>query len=133
MRYTGPMRYSTVRRYAVLLAAATFIAAATSACARRAPDAASVAAAELPKEARATLANIRSGPPFPYERDGVAFGNREQLLPAKPRGYYREYTVRTPGERSRGARRIVCGGKPASPEACWYTDDHYSSFRRIIE
>lgn len=133
MRYTGPMRYSTVRRYAVLLVAATFIAAATSACARRAPDAASVAVAELPKEARATLANIRSGPPFPYERDGVVFGNREELLPAKPRGYYREYTVRTPGERSRGARRIVCGGKPASPEACWYTDDHYSSFRRIIE
>ena len=133
MRYTGSMRYSAVRRYAVLLVAATFVAAATSACARRAPDAASVAAAELPKEARATLANIRSGPPFPYERDGVAFGNREQLLPAKPRGYYREYTVRTPGERSRGARRIVCGGKPASPEACWYTDDHYSSFRRIIE
>ena len=133
MRYTGSMRYSAVRRYAVLLVAATFVAAATSACARRAPDAASVAAAELPKEARATLANIRSGPPFPYERDGIAFGNREQLLPAKPRGYYREYTVRTPGERSRGARRIVCGGKPASPEACWYTDDHYSSFRRIIE
>ena len=117
----------------MLLVAATFVAAATSACARQAPDAAAVAVAELPKEARATLANIRSGPPFPYERDGVAFGNREQLLPAKPRGYYREYTVRTPGERSRGARRIVCGGKPASPEACWYTDDHYSSFRRIIE
>jgi ribonuclease T1 len=127
------MRYRTVRRYAVLLVAATFVAAATSACARRAPDAASVAVAELPSEARATLANIRSGPPFPYERDGVAFGNRELLLPAKPRGYYREYTVRTPGERSRGARRIVCGGKPTSPEACWYTDDHYSSFRRIIE
>ena len=133
MRYTGSMRYSAVRRYAVLLVAATFVAAATSACARGAPDAASVAVADLPKEARATLANIRSGPPFPYERDGIAFGNREQLLPAKPRGYYREYTVRTPGERSRGARRIVCGGKPASPEACWYTDDHYSSFRRIIE
>ena len=133
MRYTGPMRYSTVRRYAVLLVAATFVATANSACARRAPDAASVAGAERPKEARATLANIRSGPPFPYDRDGVAFGNREQLLPAKPRGYYREYTVRTPGERSRGARRIVCGGKPTSPEACWYTDDHYSSFRRIIE
>ena len=133
MRYTGPMRYRTAGRLAVLLVAATLVAAASSACARKAPDAASVAAAELPKEARQTLANVRAGPPFPYERDGIAFGNREQLLPAKPRGYYREYTVRTPGERSRGARRIVCGGKPASPEACWYTDDHYSSFRRIIE
>jgi len=121
------------RRFVVLLVAATLVAAATSACARKAPDAAAVAASELPKEARATLANIRSGPPFPYERDGVAFANREQILPSKPRGYYREYTVRTPGERTRGARRIVCGGKPTSPDACWYTDDHYSSFRRIIE
>ena len=122
-----------VRRFAVLLVTATVVAAATSACARKAPDAATVAAAELPKEARATLANIRSGPPFPYERDGIAFGNRERLLPAKPRDYYHEYTVRTPGDRTRGARRIVCGGKPTSPDACWYSDDHYSSFRRILE
>jgi len=133
LRYTGPMRYRVIRRYGVLLVAAMLVAATTSACARKGPDAASVAVAELPAEARATLADIRSGPPFRYERDGVTFGNREQLLPPKPRGYYREYTVRTPGERSRGARRIVCGGKPTSPEACWYTDDHYSSFRRIIE
>ena len=122
-----------VRRFAVLLVTATVVAAATSACARKAPDAATVAAAELPKEARATLANIRSGPPFPYERDGIAFGNRERLLPAKPRDYYHEYTVRTPGDRTRGARRIVCGGRPTSPDACWYSDDHYSSFRRILE
>ena len=122
-----------VRRFAVLLVAATVVAAAPSACARKAPDAATVAAAELPKEARATLANIRSGPPFPYERDGIAFGNRERLLPAKPRDYYHEYTVRTPGDRTRGARRIVCGGRPTSPDACWYSDDHYSSFRRILE
>ena len=122
-----------VRRFAVLLVAATVVAAATSACARKAPDAATVAAAESPKEARAPLANIRSGPPFPYERDGIAFGNRERLLPAKPRDYYHEYTVRTPGDRTRGARRIVCGGKPTSPDACWYSDDHYSSFRRILE
>lgn len=127
------MRDRTARHYAVLLVAAAFVAAATSACARQAPDVASIAVAELPREARATLASIRSGPPYPYERDGIAFGNRERLLPAKPRGYYREYTVRTPGEKTRGARRIVCGGKPTSPEACWYTDDHYSSFRRIVE
>jgi ribonuclease T1 len=59
------------------------------------------------------------------------FGNRERVLPDRPRGYYREYTVRTPGERSRGARRIVCGGPPSAPDACFYTSDHYQSFQRI--
>ena len=64
--------------------------------------------------------------------DGIVFGNREKLLPARPRGSYREYTVKTPGQGGRGARRIVCGGKPPTqPEACFYTDDHYASFRRI--
>ena len=63
----------------------------------------------------------------------MTFGNREQLLPAKPRGYYLEYTVRTPGVKSRGARRIVCGGAPTAPDACYYTDDHYASFKRIRE
>jgi len=94
---------------------------------------ATIAFVELPAEARDTLANVRRGPPFPYERDGVAFGNREKLLPAKPRGYYHEYTVRTPGVSSRGARRIVCGGKPRTPDACWYSSDHYQSFVRIVE
>lgn len=106
-------------------------AIATTACGRSAD--ASIAANELPKEARQTLANVRSGPPFPYERDGITFGNREGLLPAKPRGYYREYTVKTPGERTRGARRVICGGKPKAPDACWYTDDHYRSFSKIVE
>ena len=63
----------------------------------------------------------------------MVFGNRERILPAKARGHYREYTVRTPGTKSRGARRIVCGGAPATPEACYYTDDHYRSFKRIRE
>ena len=119
-----------VRRLAAAIVAAAVVALATAACART--STASVAAADLPKEARDTLANIRIGPPFPYERDGVAFGNREKLLPAKPRGYYREYTVRTPGASTRGARRIVCGGAPTSPDACWYTRDHYQSFARIV-
>ena len=84
--------------------------------------------AQLPPEARQTLALIRAGGPFPYARDGVMFTNREGLLPKRNRGYYREYTVRTPGARDRGARRIVAG---ANGEL-YYTDDHYRSFRRII-
>jgi ribonuclease T1 len=85
-----------------------------------------------PPEAQTTYGLIRSGGPFPYEKDGIVFGNRERLLPPKARGHYREYTVKTPGSRNRGARRIVCGGAaPKDPEACYYTADHYSSFRRI--
>lgn len=87
--------------------------------------------ADLPPEARQTLALIKRGGPFPYRKDGTVFGNRERLLPAKPRGYYREYTVPTPGARDRGARRIVAGGDP--PHEFYYTDDHYQSFRRILE
>ena len=90
--------------------------------------------AELPKQGRETYELIRQGGPFPYGKDGTVFGNRERLLPAHPRGYYREYTVRTRGARDRGARRIVCGGRqPTDPEACYYTADHYSSFRRIVQ
>jgi ribonuclease T1 len=89
--------------------------------------------ADLPREARETLGLIRAGGPFPYERDGVRFGNRQRLLPPKARGYYREYTVRTPGTRNRGARRIVCGGPARTPDACYYTDDHYRSFSRVRE
>jgi len=92
-----------------------------------------IGAADLPVEARDTLQLIRTGGPFPYERDGVRFGNRERLLPGRARDYYREYTVRTPGAKHRGARRIVCGGPPRAPEACYYTDDHYRSFARIRE
>lgn len=84
---------------------------------------------ELPREAQYTLALIRRGGPFPYRQDGTIFQNRERRLPIKPRGYYREYTVRTPGERDRGARRIVMG---AGGEI-YYTADHYESFVRVIE
>jgi ribonuclease T1 len=86
-------------------------------------------ATALPPEARETLARIRAGGPFPYSRDGAVFGNREGLLPKRSRGYYREYTVKTPGAKDRGQRRIVAG---RSGEF-YYTDDHYRSFRRIIE
>jgi ribonuclease T1 len=93
---------------------------------------AQVTLASLPPEAQTTHQRVLNGGPFPYAKDGIVFGNRERLLPAKARGYYREYTVKTPGATGRGARRIVCGGTPPSqPEACYYTADHYSSFRRI--
>ena len=83
----------------------------------------------LPPEAHQTLQLIAAGGPFPYDRDGTVFQNREGRLPARPRGYYREYTVRTPGSPDRGARRIVSGGDP--PTEFFYTDDHYRSFRRL--
>jgi ribonuclease T1 len=87
----------------------------------------------LPVEVRATELLVRSGGPFSYSKDGIVFGNRERLLPSRARGYYREYTVRTPGSRDRGARRLVCGGpSPRAPDACFYTDDHYASFRRVV-
>jgi ribonuclease T1 len=87
----------------------------------------------LPPQARRTLQLIRQGGPFPYARDGTVFGNRERLLPRKPRGYYTEYTVPTPHARDRGARRIVAGGERGRFTEFYYTDDHYASFRRIIE
>ena len=83
----------------------------------------------LPAEARDTIARIQRGGPFPHRQDGSTFQNRERRLPQQPRGYYREYTVDTPGLSHRGARRIVTGGRP--PEVWYYTDDHYDSFRRI--
>jgi ribonuclease T1 len=83
----------------------------------------------LPSEARETIALIRKGGPFPHQRDGAAFGNREKFLPPRERGWYREYTVPTPGARDRGARRIVAG----RDGTLYYTDDHYRSFKRILE
>ena len=93
-----------------------------------------LAVVQLPPQGREMMALIYQGGPFRYDKDGTVFGNRERILPVKNRGYYREYTVRTPGERSRGARRIICGGiQAAAPDACYYTDDHYASFRRIVQ
>jgi ribonuclease T1 len=89
--------------------------------------------AELPAQGRKTYELILRGGPFPHDKDGVVFGNRERLLPAARRGFYREYTVPTPGSRDRGARRIVCGGPARTPDACYYTADHYASFRMIVE
>ncbi|TDM05811.1 MAG: ribonuclease [Ideonella sp. MAG2] len=95
---------------------------------------AEVSRSALPAEAQRTERLILAGGPFPYSKDGTVFGNRERLLPRQARGYYREYTVPTPGSRDRGARRIVCGGRQVqAPDACFYTDDHYASFKRIVQ
>jgi ribonuclease T1 len=119
-------------------AAAVAAVAVTAAAGARTPDSPQavppVALAALPPEARTTHQLILQGGPFPYRKDGTVFFNRERLLPLKARGHYREYTVKTPGSRDRGARRIVCGGvPPTQPEACYYTADHYSSFQRIAQ
>ncbi|MDO8958743.1 MAG: ribonuclease domain-containing protein [Rhodocyclaceae bacterium] len=90
-----------------------------------------IARGDLPREAHDTLRFIAQGGPFPHKRDGVVFQNREKLLPRQAQGHYREYTVATPGVRHRGARRIVCGN--TLPQTCYYTDDHYQSFRKIRE
>ncbi len=96
---------------------------------RRTLHADEIALDELPREAVKTLGLIKAGGPFPYRKDGTIFGNRERRLPLKPRGYYREYTVKTPGVRHRGARRIVAG----TGGEFYYTADHYETFKRIRE
>lgn len=120
-------------RLLLLLLAVAVLVSTWQPASRDAPDApaapdASVPAG-LPPEAVATLQLIERGGPFPHRQDGTVFQNREGLLPQRPRGYYREYTVRTPGLSHRGARRIVTGGNP--PEVYYYTEDHYRSFRRL--
>ncbi len=88
-----------------------------------------VSISSLPPEARHTLTLIKQGGPFPYPRDGITFSNRERRLPPHRRGYYREYTVKTPGRRDRGARRIIAGSRGEF----YYTDDHYRTFKPIKE
>jgi ribonuclease T1 len=98
------------------------------------PAETTIAKAQLPEQGQQMLTLIYQGGPFQHDKDGTVFGNRERILPTHPRGYYREYTVRTPGVGHRGARRIVCGGQQAkAPDACYYTEDHYASFRRIVQ
>ncbi len=117
---------------AVLLAGASFgVAARGPLPSAETTSADTVALAELPVQARAVYRLILQGGPFRHDKDGVVFGNRERLLPLHQRGYYLEYTVDTPGINHRGARRLVCGGPARVPDACYYTGDHYASFRRV--
>jgi ribonuclease T1 len=120
-----------LRAVLAMLLATLVAAASPPANAQRAPApaASEIAIGHLPQEARATLVLVKKGGPYPYAKDGTVFANREGRLPRQKRGYYREFTVKTPGERTRGARRIVAG----QPGEYWYTDDHYASFRRIRE
>ncbi|HET8876305.1 MAG TPA: ribonuclease domain-containing protein [Casimicrobiaceae bacterium] len=130
-RLTGPR---APVRATLLTIVCVFLAVLTAPAHAREPGPrGDIEAAALPREARDVLALIHAGGPFRYERDGVTFGNRERSLPPRRRGYYHEYTVATPGVRTRGARRIVCGGARATPEVCYYSDDHYATFRRIRE
>ena len=123
---TAALRFLAAAAFAALVSLAAPAAHAQFA---PSPAASEIPVAELPPEAVKTLALIKKRGPFPYARDGAVFGNREGHLPKQKRGYYREYTVKTPGERTRGARRIVAG----RGGEYWYTEDHYASFRRIRE
>ena len=122
--------------FAVLLVLSTSFLGLTPSLvqAKGSVDTGTIAVSQLPPQGQSMMTLIFRGGPFRYDKDGTVFGNRERILPAQHRGYYREYTVKTPSERTRGARRIICGGlKPAAPETCYYTDDHYASFRKITQ
>jgi ribonuclease T1 len=92
-----------------------------------------IAFTDLPKEAQKTVVLIKQGGPYPFPKDGVVFGNYERVLPKQKRGYYHEFTVKTPGAHNRGARRIIVGGALEQPSKFYYTDDHYATFKRIKE
>ena len=121
----------------LVIAFCALIAMSGTALARGPAPIGDIPAAALPAEARATLGLIKAGGPLPYAKDGSVFSNREKMLPTRSRGYYREYTVKTPGARDRGARRIVAGAGAAGDVRIsgeyYYTEDHYNSFRRIRE
>ncbi|HEX4325775.1 MAG TPA: ribonuclease domain-containing protein [Burkholderiales bacterium] len=135
----GRMQGNKRRRDALLgwlLAVACLLAGAAPALARGPAVDGPIAVQSLPREARATYELILAGGPFPFAKDGITFGNYENMLPRQRRGYYHEFTVRTPGAHNRGARRIVCGAEARDwarnrPEACYYSDNHYVSFRQI--
>ena len=112
-----------------MIVALAHVFALAAAAGAELPAVRSVAIAELPPEAQRTIRVVRAGGPFRYERDGAVFGNFERLLPRRARGYYREYTVETPGLKHRGARRIVVGARGE----LYYTDDHYRTFKKVVD
>lgn len=121
----------------ILLVVVALLAGSASGCTAQAHFSDHITFTALPREAQETLALIKSGGPFPYRKDGAVFGNFERRLPTQLRGYYREYTVPTPGAKGRGARRIVAGlgsaGDVRYSGEYYYTDNHYLSFRKIRE
>ncbi len=119
----------TLSVLAILFSFAAIDASARTSC----PLAESIKVKDLPKQGRDTLDLIKSGGPFPHDRDGITFNNREKILPKAKRGYYNEYTVRTPGVKHRGARRIVCGGDQRATNECYYSADHYKTFQCIAQ
>jgi len=130
-QFAAPQRWMTVF-LGMLVSICTLVVQARPAT--DAQDSSTVWVTDLPREGQETYQLIHQGGPFPYEKDGTVFGNRERILPREQRGFYREYTVRTPGAKDRGARRIVCGGQaPRKPDACYYSQDHYASFRKIVD
>ncbi|MEZ5602814.1 MAG: ribonuclease domain-containing protein [Burkholderiaceae bacterium] len=131
MRRMNRRRWLSLSQW--LLLVVLVAAPGLQACIARTPQPDWVSIDALPQQARETLARIRGGGPFRYDKDGAVFFNREGQLPRRERGYYTEYTVPTPGARNRGARRIVAGGDPRASGEYYYTDDHYRSFRRIRE
>ncbi|MDT4877914.1 ribonuclease [compost metagenome] len=136
-RIGGAKGVATLALVLVLTASlGTFMVQARTPQDQALPDtnAAALVESGLPVQGRQVMELIRQGGPFRYEKDGTVFGNRERLLPSQRRGFYREYTVPTPGLSHRGAKRIVCGGlQPRVPDACYYTEDHYSSFKLIVQ
>ncbi|MFL9877836.1 ribonuclease [Herbaspirillum rhizosphaerae] len=126
------MKTTFLKQWCVFLAA---LLLSFSVFAKGSPDSGvgNVAAGTLPPEAQQTLALIKQGGPYPYAKDGVVFGNYEGVLPRQKRGYYHEFTVKTPKARNRGARRIISGGNPQTSGEYYYTKDHYQTFQRIRE
>ena len=125
-------RWRPLLRWGAGVGAAVLLSVSVVQAREPAPAPSFVSLASLPVEAQSVQRAIQHGGPFAFPKDGFTFFNRERLLPAQPRGFYREYTVPTPGLRDRGGRRIVCGGRqPTAPVACYYTPNHYSTFYRI--
>lgn len=134
LRWTGGLRWWLAAVLGALLLATGAVARTTAPSVDARSGLPTVALSALPEQAQQVWGQIHQGGPFRFEKDGAVFSNHERLLPRHTRGFYRAYTVPTPGVGHRGVRRIVCGGwEPRTPEACFYTADHYTSFKKIVQ